>query len=340
MDAKEARAARMAKMYRPKAVVVKEIGNYDMTALRGFTITSVPGTSTYILTHGRQCAKIKIRDILYVDSLRKCDHSGSFTLRRLIAFADQNNLDMELEDVSTLEEYDIDLALLQIAQTGNTWYGKYGFQNGLEERHEVQKFIKLPYKDSTYQLKAIEWADRLKGGDESVVDDLKVLCEHVADFLKDLPYRIHHRMRPVKEVVMDGKIYFRKLHVYPAVETWNQLYPALLDLGYPAVTHEGYDYFPKIGNPVKRSKDPLSICKSAQDKLNELGYESIELTPTQCNITNAREYNDDYYPIDMLKIVPKQPTSDMEDFLDGIDFSGGKRRTKKMKRSKRRSRRK
>ena len=337
MDAKEARAARMAKMKKPEPVIVKQIGDYDMSALRGFTITSVPGTSTYILTHGRQCAKIKIRDILYIESLRKCNHRGSFTLNRLIEFADQNNLDMELEDVSTLEEYGIDLALLKIAQTGNTWYGKYGFQNGLE-RHEVEDFIRLPYKDSTYQVKAIEWADRLKAGDESVVDDLKELCQHVADFLKDLPYTIHRRLRPVKEVVMDGKIYFRKLHVYPAVETWNQLYPALLDLGYPAVTHEGYDYFPKIGNPVKRSKDPLSICKSAQDKLNRLGYESIELTPEQCNITNAREYNGDYYPIDMLKIVPKKPTSDMEDFLDGI--FGGKRRTKKLKCSKRRSRRK
>lgn len=199
MDAKEARAERMAKMYRPKAVIVKQIGNYDMTALHGFTITSVPGTSTYILTHGRQCSKIKIRDILYVDSLRKCNHSGSFTLRRLIEFADQNNLDMELEDVSTLEEYDIDLALLKIAQTGNTWYGKYGFQNGLE-RSEVQAFIQLPYKDSTYQLKAIEWADRLKAGDESVVDDLKELCEHVADFLKDLPYTIHRRPRRTRRV--------------------------------------------------------------------------------------------------------------------------------------------
>ena len=345
MDAKEARAERMAKMKKPESVIIKQIGNYDMSALHGFTITLVPGTSTYILTHGRQCAKIKIRDILYVDSLRKCDHRGSFTLRRLIEFAEKNNLDMELEDVSTLEEYDIDLALLTIAQTGNTWYGKYGFQNGLEERQaEVQEFIGLDYKDSTYKLKAIEWAARLKAGDESVVDDLKVLCEHVADFLKDLPYTIHRRMRPVKEVVMDGKTYFRKLYVYPAVETWNKLYPALLDLGYPAFTDGTYDYFPKIGNPVKRSNDPRIICKSAQDKLNRLGYESIELTPTQCNITNAREYNGDYYPIDMLKIQPTQPkqsNSDIEDFLDGIDFDGGKRiRTKKMKRSKRRSRRK
>jgi hypothetical protein len=46
----------------------------------------------------------------------------------LIEFAEQNNLDMELEDVSTLEEYDIDLALLKIAQTGmvrKVWVPKW-----------------------------------------------------------------------------------------------------------------------------------------------------------------------------------------------------------------------
>jgi hypothetical protein len=194
MDAREARAARMAKMKRPSAAIVHQIGHYDMSALRDFTITSVPGTATYILTHGRQCAKIKIREHLYVDSLHKCGHRGSFTLRRLIEFAEQNDLDMELEDASTLEEYDIDLALLKIAQTGNTWYGKYGFRNGLEERQdEVHAFLQSPYKDSTYQVKAIEWADRLKAGDESVVEDLKELCQHVAEFLKGLPYTGHHR---------------------------------------------------------------------------------------------------------------------------------------------------
>ena len=147
------------------------------------------------------------------------------------------------------------------------------------------------------------------------------------------------------EVLLGGKPYYRKPHVYPAVETWNILYSELLRDLYPAVTDGMYDYFPKIGNPVERSDAPLPICKSAQDKLNRLGYESIELTPDQCNITNAREYNGDYYPIDMLKIVPLQPKpmSDVADFLDGIDFSGGKSkriRTKKLKRSKRKSRRK
>ena len=142
-----------------------------------------------------------------------------------------------------------------------------------------------------------------------------------------------------QEVPIEGKPYYRKPHVYPAVETWNRLYSELLPNLSPAFTHEGYDYFPKIGNPVERSNDPGRICKSAQDKLNRLGYESIELTPDQCNITNAREYNGDYYPIDMLKIQPIR--SDVADFLDGIDFSGGKRtRTKKLKRSKRKSRRK
>ena len=144
-----------------------------------------------------------------------------------------------------------------------------------------------------------------------------------------------------QEVPIEGKPYYRKPHVYPAVETWNRLYSELLPNLSPAFTHEGYDYFPTIGNPVERSNDPGRICKSAQDKLNRLGYESIELTPDQCNITNAREYNGDYYPIDMLKIVPLQskPISDMAAFLDGM-FGGKRIRTKKLKRSKRKSRRK
>jgi hypothetical protein len=48
MDAREARAARMSKMKRPSASKVHQIGHYDMSALRDFTITSVPGTSTYL----------------------------------------------------------------------------------------------------------------------------------------------------------------------------------------------------------------------------------------------------------------------------------------------------
>ena len=34
-----------------------------------------------------------------------------------------------------------------------------------------------------------------------------------------------------------------------------------------------------------------------------------------------QESNGDYYPIDMLKI---QPMTDVADFLDGIEFDGGK----------------
>jgi hypothetical protein len=133
------------------------------------------------------------------------------------------------------------------------------------------------------------------------------------------------------EVEIARKKYFRKLHVHPAVETWNKLYRRLLPELYLAFHDKVYDYFPTVGTEVKRSNDPHRICRIAQDKLNSLGYESIELTPEQCNITNVREHKDDYFPIDMLKIRPLR--SDMAEFLDGL--FGGKRRTKKLKRSKR-----
>lgn len=54
MDAKAARAARMAKMKKPESVVVKQIGSYDMSDLT-YVITT-PGKNTYPYAR----AKIKI----------------------------------------------------------------------------------------------------------------------------------------------------------------------------------------------------------------------------------------------------------------------------------------
>ena len=95
-----------------------------------------------------------------------------------------------------LEEYDIDLSLFKIAQTGNTWYGKYGFQNGLEvEKDKIKAFLQTPYQDSTIQFKAIEYAERLKQGDTSVVDDIKQICKKLEVFLKGLDYSYHRKGR-------------------------------------------------------------------------------------------------------------------------------------------------
>ena len=168
----------MAKMKRPEPVVVKQIGSYDMSDLHGFTITTLD--KTYTLTYETKCAKIKINHpILYIGILNRCGHRGSVTLTKLIA----------LEDASMIDE--IDLSLLKIAQTGNTWYGQYGFRNGLDPK-QVHAFIHSPYQDSTYQKKAIELGKRLKRG-EPVIHEIQELCQRVEAFLRTTQYTGYHR---------------------------------------------------------------------------------------------------------------------------------------------------
>lgn len=180
----------MAKMKKPEPVVVKQIGSYDMSALHGFTITTL-GDKSYTLTYGTKCAKIKINHpVLYIDLLNRCGYRGSVTLSKLIAFADKNGLTIELEDASMIDE--IDLSLLKIAQTGNTWYGNYGFRNGLDPQ-QVQAFIHSPYQDSTYQNTAIELGERYKHGDVSVIPAIHALCKEVEDFLRTTQYTRYHR---------------------------------------------------------------------------------------------------------------------------------------------------
>ena len=192
MDAKARRAERMAKMKKPESVVVKQIGTYDMSDLHEFTITTL-GDKTYTLTYETKCAKIKINHpVLYISILNRCGYRGSVTLTKLIAFADKNGLTIELEDESTIKHHEeIDLSLLKIAQTGNTWYGRYGFTNGIEPE-EVDAFIHSPYKDSTYQEKAIELGKRLKRG-EPVIEEIQELCQQVEDFLRTTQYTRHHK---------------------------------------------------------------------------------------------------------------------------------------------------
>jgi len=191
MDAKARRAERMAKMKKPESVVVKQIGTYDMSDLHEFTITTLD--KTYTLTYETKCAKIKINHpVLYISILNRCGYRGSVTLTKLIAFADKNGLTIELEDESTIKHHEeIDLSLLKIAQTGNTWYGRYGFTNGLDPE-EVDAFIHSPYKDSTYKEKAIELGKRLKRG-EPVMEEIQELCKQVEDFLKTTHYTRHHK---------------------------------------------------------------------------------------------------------------------------------------------------
>jgi hypothetical protein len=141
-------------------------------------------------------------------------------------------------------------------------------------------------------------------------------------------------------VTVHGRPYYKKESMGPSnVATWNDLYgehAKILNLGYPAVLHNGDDYYPKLGEPVICSpRECIGICKIAQDKLNHAGYESIELTPEQCNINNVRVLNGDYFPIDMAKI---QPLMTDEDFMN--DLFGGKKRKHRRKTVKKKTNKK
>jgi len=188
---KEARRTRRLKMERKEPVLVTQIGNYDMSALSTFTITAVG--SVFILTRNNQCAKIKMYDdILHIISLNKCGYRGTITLKRIIAFANRNGFTIELEDASMLDE--IDLALFKIAQTGNTWYAKHGFRNALDlHQDRILEFLQTPEEDGTIQSKAIEYGERLKQGDTTVVDKIKEICDKVERFLNGIDYSFHRK---------------------------------------------------------------------------------------------------------------------------------------------------
>jgi hypothetical protein len=65
-----------------------------------------------------------------------------------------------------------------------------------------------------------------------------------------------------------------------------------------------YIFLPKLGNAVSE-EICKEACKKAQKSLNKVGYMHIDLyTEDYHNCTNVRELNGNYYPIDMLKIIP------------------------------------
>ena len=139
---------------------------------------------------GGVCAMITIEEdgSLHIGLLKRCKHRGTHTLQKLVDFATRNRLPIQLSDESTLEPYGIDLALLSILQTGKTWYGRFGFRNGLEaHEHVIHTYISQPYNvNSTIQERAIELAELLKGGDTSVVDELKTMCTNLSSFFRSL----------------------------------------------------------------------------------------------------------------------------------------------------------
>jgi hypothetical protein len=186
----EAKTKRSELMERRRVLYVKvsKIGDYDINDFSEFSISTLnPDTpdSTYILSHIKNCAKITIRNpFLTINGINKCGHTGNFTLSKIVNFANKNGLTIELEDASTIADYDIELSLLKILQTGHTWYGNHGFKNGSEDHQDrIQRYINSPYKNSTIRETAIELGERLKGGDTSVIDEIKYLCEELSYFL-------------------------------------------------------------------------------------------------------------------------------------------------------------
>jgi hypothetical protein len=120
---------------------------------------------------------------------------------------------------------------------------------------------------------------------------------------------------------------------------WNRLYNKKdWQLRFKDAGIGNYNYFPNLGVaiPSTTSDHQHEICSIVNEKLNALGLVHNEVKPDNCNLTNVRMLNGEYYPIDMIKIY-ENGMSDAEFF----DIFGGKRKSKKSKvNRKRKSKRK
>lgn len=167
-------------------IVAQSIHGYNSQDLHGFTLMTTASRGNYFLMQDGECANIAIENgTLHISSLNKCGHSGSYTLQQLIAFAARNGLRMSLVDKSTLPQYGIDLPLFNILQTGQTWYGRHGFRNGLTDHQAgIQAYIQSEYDEGvTIQERAIELARLLKSGDTRVIPAIKAMCKDLTVYI-------------------------------------------------------------------------------------------------------------------------------------------------------------
>lgn len=143
----------------------------------------------------------------------------------------------------------------------------------------------------------------------------------------------------------DGSNYWRKTNNGAgdhSVDMWNRLYNPVngqLLRFKNAVTDGQYNYFPDIGVaiPEVTPEQQGQICRIVHEKLSALGLFHDEVNPTRCNLLNVRMIQQngiEFYPIDMTKIYSVQANSDELDFMEGLDFDGGKKR--KSRRNKKR----
>jgi len=135
---------------------------------------------------------------------------------------------------------------------------------------------------------------------------------------------------------INGKTYYGKKIISEenanySLDMWNTLYNPntglLLRINEtPLMNHiynnEKYLFFPELGNEV--NENCKNACKIVQQKLENIGYFHMDLYDVNSgyyNCNNVREVNEDYYPIDVFKIVKKS--------------DGGKRKKTNRKKTKR-----
>ena len=114
-----------------------------------------------------------------------------------------------------------------------------------------------------------------------------------------------------QKVEIDNNIYYKKSHNNNNnLYLWNELYGhqgKLLRLNLEAFTDQkGYDYFPELGEEVNGSNECFAACKKAYEKLLAIGYKHIDLFDKDTNwynCSNVRKLNNEYYPIDVSKIM-------------------------------------
>lgn len=88
------------------------------------------------------------KPVINIDFLSKCHVSETSTIRRIIQFCKIHDYNVTLTDMSELEFRSqssdklilIDLRELKLLQSGDTWYGKFGFKNQTLERVKPKLF--------------------------------------------------------------------------------------------------------------------------------------------------------------------------------------------------------
>lgn len=125
-------------------------------------------------------------------------------------------------------------------------------------------------------------------------------AENRMDLNRASPFTITERVN------IRGNLFYKKTRISPeSVKIWNTIYKGIA----PEALHdELYDYFPNIGTQV--NQDHTQACKEAQEFLESKGYYHTDLYHVNkhdgsihYNSTNVRQIGNNYYPIDMDKII-------------------------------------